>query len=76
MAENCVTIVIDGGGCTYSSAVAALLARGCALADACAEAQAFVAESITNGAALEVGRGARPVNQLGEMWAWAERGTA
>ncbi|MGI8765110.1 MAG: bifunctional hydroxymethylpyrimidine kinase/phosphomethylpyrimidine kinase [Gemmatimonadaceae bacterium] len=60
-----------GTGCTLSSAVAALLARGHGLQQACAEAQRFVAASITRGADLRVGRGARPVHQLGDLWARA-----
>ena len=57
-----------GTGCTLSSAVAALLAQGCLLPQACAEAQQFVAASIRRGADLRVGRGAGPVHQLGELW--------
>lgn len=55
-----------GTGCTLSSALAALLARGHGLQQACAEAQQFVAASITRGADLRVGRGARPLHQLAE----------
>lgn len=54
-----------GTGCALSSAVAALLARGRALPEACAEAQAFVAAAISAGGALRVGRGAGPVHVLG-----------
>jgi hydroxymethylpyrimidine/phosphomethylpyrimidine kinase len=64
-----------GTGCTLSSAVAALLARGYGLPEACAEAQQFVAAAIARGADLRVGRGAGPVHQLGELWARAARGT-
>ena len=65
-----------GTGCTLSSAVAALLARGRGLPQACAEAQQFVAASIARGADLRVGRGVGPVHQLGELWARAARGIA
>lgn len=65
-----------GTGCTYSSAVAALLARGLGLPEACTEAQRFVAAAIAHGAALRVGRGAGPVHQLGELWMQAGRGVA
>lgn len=58
-----------GTGCTLSSAVAALLAHGQALPQACAEAQRFVAAAITRGGELEVGHGIGPVHQLGELWA-------
>ena len=58
-----------GTGCTLSSAIAALMARGADLAQACAAGQVFVAESIRHGAALRVGHGAGPVHQLGALWA-------
>jgi hydroxymethylpyrimidine kinase/phosphomethylpyrimidine kinase len=60
-----------GTGCTLSSAIAALLARGLELDRACAAAQAFVAAAIANGRNLEVGRGRGPVHQLGAMWSAA-----
>ncbi len=65
-----------GTGCTYSSAVAALLAQGRDLPQACADAQRFVANSIAHGAKLRVGQGAGPVHQFGELWerAPSERG--
>jgi hydroxymethylpyrimidine/phosphomethylpyrimidine kinase len=62
-----------GTGCTLSSAIAALLARGHGLPQACAEAQQFVAASITRGADLRVGRGVGPVHQLGALWDRADR---
>ena len=61
-----------GTGCTLSSAIAALMARGAGLPQACAEAQAFVATSIRQGAALRVGHGVGPVHQLGDLWSRAE----
>jgi hydroxymethylpyrimidine/phosphomethylpyrimidine kinase len=60
---------LHGTGCTLSSAIAVLLACGCSIADACAEAQRFVGESIVHGSELTVGRGAGPVHQLGALWA-------
>jgi hydroxymethylpyrimidine/phosphomethylpyrimidine kinase len=54
-----------GTGCTLSSAIAALLALGSTLRDACASGQQFVAGAIARGAELTVGRGTGPVNQLG-----------
>jgi hydroxymethylpyrimidine kinase/phosphomethylpyrimidine kinase len=60
---------LHGTGCTLSSALAVLLARGSTMLDACATAQRFVAESIMRGSELTVGRGAGPVHQLGELWA-------
>lgn len=54
-----------GTGCALSSAIAVRLARGDALADACVEAQAFVAAGIRNAGALRVGRGTPPINVSG-----------
>lgn len=59
---------LHGTGCTLSSAIAALLALGHALPDACAEAQQFVAAAIAERDALSVGDGARPVHQLAALW--------
>ncbi len=60
-----------GTGCTLSSAIASLLAQGRGLAVACAEARAFVAESIARSEELRVGRGVAPAHPLGALW---ERG--
>lgn len=57
-----------GTGCTLSSAIAALLARGDALPEACAEAQRFVAAAIEERGALDVGSGSSPVHQLAGLW--------
>ena len=62
-----------GSGCTLSSAIAALLARGHSLPDACADAQRFVAAAIESAAALHIGQGDGPVHQLGALWREAER---
>jgi hydroxymethylpyrimidine/phosphomethylpyrimidine kinase len=60
-----------GTGCALSSAIAALLARGRTLREACAEAQTFVADAVRGGALLHVGEGAGPVHSLHRLW---ERG--
>ena len=60
-----------GSGCTASSAIAALLATGIALPEACAGAQRFTAAAIRHSGDLTVGHGAGPVHQLGELWARA-----
>lgn len=60
-----------GSGCTLSSAVAAFLARGLALHEACALAQRFVADAIARSGALRAGRGRAPVHQLGAIWSRA-----
>lgn len=57
-----------GTGCTLSSAIAALLAQGIALPEACARAQRFVAAGIAASGALAVGAGRGPVHQLHEVW--------
>lgn len=57
-----------GTGCVLSSAIAALLARGRTLPAACAEAQEIVAESVSEGERLAVGRGAGPVHVLSRLW--------
>jgi hydroxymethylpyrimidine/phosphomethylpyrimidine kinase len=59
---------LHGTGCTLSSAIAALLASGRSLPDACADAQRFVASAIVEREALDVGHGARPVHQLASLW--------
>jgi hydroxymethylpyrimidine/phosphomethylpyrimidine kinase len=59
---------VHGAGCTLSSAVAALLARGRSLPDACAEAQRFVAAAIEERELLGVGHGARPLHQMAGLW--------
>jgi hydroxymethylpyrimidine/phosphomethylpyrimidine kinase len=59
---------LHGTGCTLSSAIAALLARGLSLPDACAEAQRFVAAAIDESGRLDVGHGARPLHQMAGLW--------
>jgi hydroxymethylpyrimidine/phosphomethylpyrimidine kinase len=45
---------IHGSGCRLSSAIAALLAHGVSVPEACARAQRHVADAIANGAALDL----------------------
>ncbi len=59
---------LHGTGCTLSSAIAALLARGRSLPDACAEAQRFVAAAIDEAESLDVGHGARPLHHMAALW--------
>jgi hydroxymethylpyrimidine/phosphomethylpyrimidine kinase len=59
---------VHGAGCTLGSAIAALLARGRSLPDACAEAQRFVAAAIEERESLDVGHGARPLHQMAALW--------
>ncbi|PXF60973.1 MAG: bifunctional hydroxymethylpyrimidine kinase/phosphomethylpyrimidine kinase [Candidatus Methanogaster sp.] len=50
-----------GAGCTYSAALAAYLAKGLSVSDACTAAKVFVEEAIANSSGI--GRGVAPVNQ-------------
>lgn len=63
-----------GSGCTLSSAIASMLARGDELPVACAESQRFVAESIRRARQLDAGRGVPPAHQLGALWERAQAG--
>jgi len=51
-----------GTGCTLSSAIAALLARGCEIPDAVARAKRYLSETLR--AAPEIGHGAGPLNHF------------
>ncbi|KAF5412931.1 MAG: Bifunctional thiamine biosynthesis protein ThiDN [Candidatus Methanogasteraceae archaeon] len=51
-----------GAGCTYSAALAAFLAKGFSIPDACAAAKDFVTAAIANSS--RVGVGVAPVNQI------------
>ena len=53
-----------GTGCTLSSAIAAFLARGLAVADAVREAKAYVTAAIVAGAGRAIGRGHGPVDHF------------
>jgi hydroxymethylpyrimidine/phosphomethylpyrimidine kinase len=51
-----------GTGCTLSSAIAAYLARGWALADAIDAAKTYVTEALRASSALSVGHGGKPLH--------------
>ncbi len=57
-----------GTGCTLSSAIAALLARGLALRDAVREAKAYVTAAIRAADRLNVGHGHGPVHHFHALW--------
>ena len=57
-----------GTGCTLSSALAALLARGYELTDAARGAKEYINEAIVSGACYEIGGGHGPVDHF-----WAHR---
>jgi hydroxymethylpyrimidine/phosphomethylpyrimidine kinase len=57
-----------GTGCTLSSAIAALLARGLPLRAAVQEAKAYVTGAIRASDRLNVGRGHGPVHHFHALW--------
>jgi len=57
-----------GTGCTLSSALCALLARGQGLEDAVQKAKAYITGALTAGAAYKLGKGHGPVNHFWELW--------
>ncbi|HEX6142769.1 MAG TPA: bifunctional hydroxymethylpyrimidine kinase/phosphomethylpyrimidine kinase [Geminicoccaceae bacterium] len=63
-----------GTGCTLSSAIAALLARGFALRDAVREAKAYVTAAISAADQLAVGHGHGPVHHFHAWWGADQRG--
>jgi hydroxymethylpyrimidine/phosphomethylpyrimidine kinase len=52
-----------GTGCTHSSAIAAYLARGETIEDACSKAKTFVKNAVQSS--MDVGHGVKPVNPGG-----------
>ena len=69
--ERYETNAAHGSGCTHSSALAALLARGADPLDAAREAKRIAADAVRNGLA-DLGAGAGPVDSLG-IRAWRAR---
>ena len=63
-AERVATPNTHGSGCTLSAAIAGYLALGSEMRVAVERAKAFVARALTEADALDVGRGAGPVNHL------------
>ena len=57
-----------GTGCTLSSAIAALLARGLPLTEAVAAAKRWLSGAIAAGAGLGVGAGIGPVHHFHALW--------
>jgi hydroxymethylpyrimidine/phosphomethylpyrimidine kinase len=53
-----------GTGCTLSAAIAALLARGVALAETVTRAKAYVWHALQAGSGLNIGNGTGPVDHL------------
>lgn len=61
-----------GTGCTLSSAIAALLARGRPLPAAVAEAKQWLGQAIAAGRELGIGRGKGPVHHFHALWSQLE----
>lgn len=57
-----------GTGCTLSSAIAAELARGKTLAEACENAKRYLTAALETADRLSVGRGHGPVNHFCGLW--------
>ncbi|MEA2870607.1 MAG: hydroxymethylpyrimidine/phosphomethylpyrimidine kinase, partial [Hyphomicrobiales bacterium] len=57
-----------GTGCTLSSAIAAGLAKGLRLAEAVADAKAYVTAAIAAADELTIGRGHGPVHHFHAWW--------
>lgn len=61
-----------GTGCTLSSAIAALMARGLPLHDAVREAKRYLSGAIAAADELAIGRGAGPVHHFHAWWRGVE----
>jgi hydroxymethylpyrimidine/phosphomethylpyrimidine kinase len=59
---------VHGTGCTLSSAIAAGLAKGLPLEDACREAKAYITEAIKASARLSIGKGHGPAHHFHRWW--------
>ncbi|MFJ2553142.1 bifunctional hydroxymethylpyrimidine kinase/phosphomethylpyrimidine kinase [Microbacterium sp. NPDC087591] len=62
------TVNTHGTGCSLSSAIATLLARGLDPAAAVAHARSWLRESLRESSALDVGRGHGPVHHFAGLW--------
>jgi hydroxymethylpyrimidine/phosphomethylpyrimidine kinase len=67
-AERIATSNTHGTGCTLSSAIAAGLAKGQALADAVAAAKSYVTAAIAAADKLAIGSGHGPVHHFHRWW--------
>lgn len=57
---------VHGTGCTYSSAIAAYLAKGFEMKDAIARAKEYITEAIRHG--LDIGQGPGPTHHFFKLW--------
>jgi hydroxymethylpyrimidine/phosphomethylpyrimidine kinase len=67
-APRIATANTHGTGCTLSSAIAALLARGLSLREAVREAKAYLTGSLRTSDQLRVGHGHGPVHHFHALW--------
>jgi len=57
-----------GTGCTFSSALAAFMARGLRVREAVDEAKKYITEALQAGAAYQIGEGHGPVHHFYRFW--------
>jgi hydroxymethylpyrimidine/phosphomethylpyrimidine kinase len=67
-APRIATRDVHGTGCTLSAAIAAHLAGGEGLADACAKAKSYVTAAIRAAENLAIGRGQGPTHHFHAWW--------
>jgi hydroxymethylpyrimidine/phosphomethylpyrimidine kinase len=67
-ADRILTQNTHGTGCTLSSAIAAGLAKGLALAEAVRAAKAYVTDALVAGQRLKIGSGHGPVHHFHAWW--------
>jgi len=67
-ADRILTQNTHGTGCTLSSAIAAGLAKGLALAEAVRAAKAYVTDALVAGQGLKIGSGHGPVHHFHAWW--------
>lgn len=67
-APRATTSNTHGTGCTYSSAIAAGLARGAGIAEAVEQAKRYLTGAITAGATFKLGGGHGPVHHFHALW--------
>lgn len=66
--DRVFTVNTHGTGCTFSSAIAAYLARGLSLNDAVKEAKEYMKSAILEGAKYDIGKGHGPVHHFFKFW--------
>ncbi len=66
--ERIATNNVHGTGCTFSSAIAAFLARGVSIEDAVRQAKEYLTGALKAGAELTLGKGKGPVLHFHQLW--------